>query len=365
MQSTITRAMSTLQYDTSDRATPQVDAAKLEGSWKLDFGGPVVGPTDGTDPTNPTVKFDSGSSGPGAVDPASLVFRGPTLQEVDLDVRGAGPGTVGLLTTADGLLLEVDLFAGNKAETKTLIPVLSRFRDRYQASDLVVVADAGMLSAPNLLALQDNGSRFIVGSKTSKSPTNCRPTTAEEGPLRLLHRQQHQRELGACRTCPIPERGSRATSPTSTPRQWTDPPSWPPTTTSTRSNVPSPMTKSDLAARPVFHRLEDSTQAHLTIVFAALAISREAQTRTGLSINKILKPLRPLRSATVTIGTQQVTAQPRGRSRAEGFGSGSTSGGLCAFRVIRVCAGVGKQGTVRARSSRRWSGSPVPGGRRV
>jgi hypothetical protein len=71
------------------------------------------------------------------------------------------------------------------------------------------------------------------------------------------------------------------------------------------------MTKSDLAARPVFHRLQDSIQAHLTVVFAALAISHEAQARTGLSINRILTTLRPLRSATVTIGSQQVTAQPR------------------------------------------------------
>jgi len=71
------------------------------------------------------------------------------------------------------------------------------------------------------------------------------------------------------------------------------------------------MTKSDLAARPIFHRLQDSIQAHLTVVFAALAISREAQARSGRSINKIVKSLRPLRSATITIGTQQVTAQPR------------------------------------------------------
>jgi transposase len=71
------------------------------------------------------------------------------------------------------------------------------------------------------------------------------------------------------------------------------------------------MTKSDLAARPVFHRLEDSIQAHLTVVFAALAVSREAQARSGLTLNKILTTLRPLRSATVTIGTQQITAQPR------------------------------------------------------
>ncbi len=46
-------------------------------------------------------------------------------------------------------------------------------------------------------------------------------------------------------------------------------------------------------------------------MFAALAISREAQARTGLSISRIIKTLRPLRSATLTIGTQQVTAPPR------------------------------------------------------
>src|SRR5215217_700233 len=71
------------------------------------------------------------------------------------------------------------------------------------------------------------------------------------------------------------------------------------------------MTKTDLSARPVFHRLRDSIEAHLTIVFAALAVSREAQARTGLSINKIVKTLRPLRTATITLGRQQITAEPR------------------------------------------------------
>jgi transposase len=71
------------------------------------------------------------------------------------------------------------------------------------------------------------------------------------------------------------------------------------------------MAKSDLAARPVFHRLRDSIEAHLTIVFAALAVSREAQARTGLSINKIVKTLRPLRTATITIGDRQIAVPPR------------------------------------------------------
>ena len=71
------------------------------------------------------------------------------------------------------------------------------------------------------------------------------------------------------------------------------------------------MTKSDLAARPVFHRLRDSIEAHLTVVFVALAISREAQTRTGVSISKIVKTLRPLRTATITLGGRLIAVPPR------------------------------------------------------
>ena len=78
--------------------------------------------------------------------------------------------TVGLLVTASGFPLEVAMFEGNKAETKTLIPVIETFKERHQISDLVVVADAGMLSAANLNALEDAGHRFIVGSRQSHVP---------------------------------------------------------------------------------------------------------------------------------------------------------------------------------------------------
>jgi hypothetical protein len=35
-----------------------------------------------------------------------------------------------------------------------------------------------------------------------------------------------------------------------------------------------PMAKSDPPARPIYHRIRDSIEAHLTIVFAALAVNR-------------------------------------------------------------------------------------------
>jgi hypothetical protein len=62
-----------------------------------------------------------------------------------------------------------------------------------------------------------------------------------------------------------------------------------------------PMSKTDLAARPMFVRSRDAIEAHLTIVFTALAVAREVQRRTDLTIRKVCRQLRPLRSATIAI----------------------------------------------------------------
>ena len=77
---------------------------------------------------------------------------------------------VGLLVDPGGFPLEVHLFEGNKAETKTIVPVLQAFQARHGVTDLVVVADAGMLSAANLNAIEDAGFSFIVGSRLTKAP---------------------------------------------------------------------------------------------------------------------------------------------------------------------------------------------------
>jgi len=53
------------------------------------------------------------------------------------------------------------------------------------------------------------------------------------------------------------------------------------------------MSKTDLRARPMFHHKRESIEAHLTIVFAALAVSRYLQQRTGVSIKKLVQTLRP------------------------------------------------------------------------
>ncbi|MEB8325419.1 hypothetical protein NGF75_05370 [Dietzia kunjamensis] len=70
------------------------------------------------------------------------------------------------------------------------------------------------------------------------------------------------------------------------------------------------MAKSDLKARPVFHRTRDSIEAHLTVVFAALAVARLLQHQTGTTIKKIVQTLQPLRTIVVTVGDQELIAEP-------------------------------------------------------
>lgn len=47
------------------------------------------------------------------------------------------------------------------------------------------------------------------------------------------------------------------------------------------------ITEHDLRGRPICHRGHGSIEAHLTIVSAALAVSRRIETRTGCSIREV------------------------------------------------------------------------------
>jgi DDE family transposase len=68
------------------------------------------------------------------------------------------------------------------------------------------------------------------------------------------------------------------------------------------------MSKSDLRARPIYHHQRDSIEAHLTIVFAALAVSRLIERATGWSIARFVKTLRRYHTVTIQAGDQTITA---------------------------------------------------------
>ncbi|HEU5008891.1 MAG TPA: IS1634 family transposase [Jatrophihabitantaceae bacterium] len=278
---------------------------------------------------------------------------------------------VGLLVDPAGFPLEVHCFEGNTAETRTLIPVLQAFQERHGISDMVVVADAGMLSAANLLALEDAGFAFIVGSRISKAPYDLAEHFQRKGDYfadgqilesarmmgtgknarerRVVYQFSRKRSRRDDRAINAmverAEKVAAGTRPVKKDRFVTldgadKAVDWAlvdrarrlaglkgyvtniPVATMAGQSVISAyhdlwqveksfrMTKSDLRARPVFHHQRDSIEAHLTIVFAALAISRHLQDAASVSIRKIVTTLRSARSAIIRINGQRMTLEP-------------------------------------------------------
>jgi transposase len=278
---------------------------------------------------------------------------------------------VGLLVDAAGFPLEVVCFEGNKAETRTLIPVLEAFQDRHGVADLVVVADAGMLSAANLNAVEDAGFSFVVGSRISKAPYDLAAHFARHGDYftdgqilesarvmgtgasartrRVVYQysfKRHKRDNKAINA--MIERAEKVAAGTRPLKKdrfvkldgATRAVDWALVKRARQlaglkgyvTNIPAAtmdgaavigayhdlwqveksfrMAKTDLRARPIFHHQRDSIEAHLTVVFAALAVARHLQERAGVSIKKLVNTLRTVRSATIQVNGQRVTLDP-------------------------------------------------------
>jgi transposase len=70
-----------------------------------------------------------------------------------------------LLVSLEGHPLAYEIFEGDKYEGHTLIPVVKAFKKKYSLSDLIIVADAGLLSAENMAELTRLNYPFILGSR--------------------------------------------------------------------------------------------------------------------------------------------------------------------------------------------------------
>lgn len=68
------------------------------------------------------------------------------------------------------------------------------------------------------------------------------------------------------------------------------------------------MSKHDLQARPIYHHKRESIEAHLTIVFAAMAVTHWIETQTGWSIKQFVRTTRRYRTITIQAGQQTLTA---------------------------------------------------------
>jgi hypothetical protein len=279
--------------------------------------------------------------------------------------------TLGLLTDATGFPLTVAAFEGNRAETATMLPVINAFKTAHQLTDVTVVADAGLISAANQVALQAAELSFILGTRIPFLPDVVRewrdthpvepipdqlvltqpwPATSTEKargiPDRVVYYQfRHDRARRTLRG--IDEQVAKAqkavdghasvkrnrfiklTGATKTVDRELEAKTralagWKGYTTNLtgesadvvigayhqlwRIEKSFRMSKHDLQARPIYHYTRESIEAHLSIVVAAMAVSHWIETQTGWSIKKFVRTARRYRTVQIKAGRQILTA---------------------------------------------------------
>ena len=282
--------------------------------------------------------------------------------------------TIGLLTDAGGFPLMVSAFEGNKAETKTMLPVIEAFMAAHQLPDVTVVADAGMVSEANQKEIEAAGLSFILGKRIPEVPWVVaqwhREHPGEQVPdgqvftqpwpagphggrrdqviyyqyrhdrarrtLRGIGEQVKKAEKAVAGQVPITrnrfiqlagdthtvnrELEAKARALAGVKGYVTNLAACPDGTPVTAEFVISAyhrlfeieksfrMSKHDLQARPIYHRTRDSIEAHLTIVFAALAVSCWIENQTGWSIRKFVRTARRYRTIEIQAGPHTITA---------------------------------------------------------
>lgn len=75
---------------------------------------------------------------------------------------------MGLLIDEDGIPVDYELFPGNTHEMKTILVVVNNFLAVCGLEKITIIADCGLNSAANVMALHEQGSRFIVTQSLKK-----------------------------------------------------------------------------------------------------------------------------------------------------------------------------------------------------
>lgn len=262
---------------------------------------------------------------------------------------------VGLITDATGFPLHVEHFHGKTAETTTLIPMIQAYMNAHDIATMTVVADAAMLSAANLDALDAAGIDYIVADRLKKAPylvpiTNddlaewskqtadyhviestktmgdntdrrTRRTVLAFSPKRYtydvysLAKQKEKAEAVAAGRRPakqvrfVRKAGGEYVVNTDAYDKALALAGWKGYVTSLDKNqVPGAdviafyhelyhierafrMAKTDLKARPIHATTDERIHAHFTVVMAALAISRHIYEVTGTTAPKLVEQL--------------------------------------------------------------------------
>jgi len=108
-------------------------------------------------------------------DVTSTYFEGQALKN-DKAARGYSRDSrgdckqvcIGLVCTPEGLPLNYEVFAGNRADVTTVEEIVAKMEDRFGQAERIWVMDRGMVSEANIAFLRERKAHYIVGTPKSQ-----------------------------------------------------------------------------------------------------------------------------------------------------------------------------------------------------
>ena len=258
---------------------------------------------------------------------------------------------IGLVVNRKGFPLYFDVFSGKTFEGHTFVTVVKNIQILLNAKKLVVVADSAMISKDNMDKLDKENIGFVVGARIANLPV--RLTDYISGKLHRVDSKtvfvkiymgyhllcEYSSKRAAKDRSDREKQITKAKVIITSPSKVVSRFKFVKGTGSTLSlndelikkaeklegikgyltNTKLPkktiinryhdlwriensfrITKNDLEARPIFHRLEETIKAHMVMVFAGLAIAIYIEQTTGMSIKKVLKLSNRVLTNTIT-----------------------------------------------------------------
>ena len=255
---------------------------------------------------------------------------------------------VGLVVNEIGFPIYYDVFKGNTFEGKTILPIILGIKESFGIKRFTVVADAGMLSEQNLTQLEAHGIDYVVGARIGN--VNLDEIRSISGELqhneqKIIRRATILYEYSARRAkkdkadnnkqieranyylanpgkviprakfvAPIGKKEFRLNQTLIDKHRLLE------GIKGYKTNITDlkedllidrykdlwrieqtfRIAKSDLEARPIYHRREISIKYHLLIVFVALCVARAIEIETGRSVRQVMDDLRDNWTLTLT-----------------------------------------------------------------
>lgn len=257
---------------------------------------------------------------------------------------------IGLIAARDGFPVAYDIFEGNTFEGKTLIPTICKFRDTYKVATLTVVADAAMISLPNIQSLVVNHLSYIVGARAANlkldqiKQISKELNAVDKASLRIetergllvcdfsakrykQDKREMEKQITKAEKLLLENQGLKRTKfikNTGKTKQalntglidktklllgikgyYTN------LTHETNETIINHyhnlwhvelafrIAKSDLAIRPIYHFKKQTIEAHILICFMALAVCKYMEVKTGRSTKAIIKLLKKITDARI------------------------------------------------------------------